>query len=326
MQKSASAKKTRGGIISEDYRSLKLTYEFDECPFGPSGIVPEKKYKFRLSRPGGMLVYKFVDEKTIELEIAFKKSDEIYLSGFGLMFAYLTGGDFQFWQYAVREGAYPGRPPYLRDLNAARPLYFKESLKNFLADPDTFTEKFLSILQDEHSVTHQTLAGLLEIGAVNFIQLRIFVEFSLLETISRREKVATMIFVDGEDIKKLKEFSGKALSLLKKYPALNGPALINKLETKRLNEKIVTKDKIRAFLAESSSVRVRGAIPFINAWATLRNESIAHGIIPETAIEILKNGKKMVAVRLLHQLHYDLITTELENRGLIVYPPHSFPR
>lgn len=297
--------KERYAFITEDYKNLKLFFEFrgSAQPFNREKLISKIEEFF-----GGELKIELEDNTNLKLEIKLKEPDLNLLYKIVIIMSYILGKDIHLQYFFKNFPYYPG--DYYFNLNSHSPV--SDSLfGKLLNNPSETLKKFLNLITDTSSYFNKLAVGIMQVNAFSFLEFIFVFEYGLLQGLSRENRVSGKIFTEKNDLvkfEKMKEFSTEINDLLdKKYSEIS-EAIKKKIEFENLNSRGTTKDQIRIFLNQFENNRIKDYEKHIDEWNQIRNKTItAHGI---NLIE-LTDPKTSQSIKALHDLLLEIVSEEV---------------
>jgi len=302
--------RTRTAFISEDYKRLIINYEFR------SGAIPFNKEKVMEKEHdcfGGRASIRLTNNKEFIFELELKEPDLNLLYRVSLIVAYIFGKNLHL-QYYAENFPYYTTDRYF-NLNSHSPVS-QRLLKDFIKNPEEILSKIVTHIEDKGSYFNKFLPTLLHVNAFSYPDIVFIIELGLLEREASKsiKGVESKIFSENsKEFKELKSFLDDINEKLKnEYPSINNRALKNKLSVKNINEKGVTKEKMKAFLSSFSREDINECSEYVGTWWEMRKGIIVHGTTSE-GLKVFDKNKHLVDR--LHRLLIDFL--KLEYNGML---------
>lgn len=272
-------RKRRAAFISEDYKCLIINYEFRSgaIPFNKEKVIEKEHDCF-----GGRVGIRLTNNKEFIFELELKEPDLDLLYDISLVAAYIFGKNLHLQYYAKNFPYYPTDEYFnLGSYSPVSPRF----LKDFIENPEEVLSKIITRLKDKESYFNKFLPSLLSVNAFPYPDIIFIVELGLLEKEASKsiKGVESKIFSENsKEFKELKKFLGDINKKLRnEYPNIDKEALRNKLSIKNINEKGVTKEKMKVFLSSFSRKDINECSEYVGNWWEMRNGIIVHGTTSE---------------------------------------------
>lgn len=302
--------KKRVAFISEDYKCLIIDYEFRSgaIPFSKKKVIEKEHDCF-----GGRVGIRLTNNKEFILNLELKKPDLDFLYKVSLAIAYIVGKNLHLQYYYKNFPYYPW--DHYFNLNTSSPVS-KQLFKGLIENPEKILSEIINRLKDKESYFNKFLQTLLNVNAFPYPDIIFIIELGLLEKeASKKIKyIESKIFSENsEEFEKLTKFLGDINKKLKnEYPNIDKEALRNKLSIKNINEKGVTKEKMKKFLSSFSQKVINECSKYVGTWWEMRNKIIVHGTTSE-GHKIFEENKQLADK--LHRLLVNFLM--LEYNGML---------
>ncbi len=317
MYKDLSEKhKRREALINQEHKKLTLFFEFRNSALSSGGkkLIKEEK-ECKIASKDANVSMMLVDQKKFTFIIEFKEHDFELLNKIFRILAYILGRNLKLEFFRDSFPFYTEE--IFHNINAQSPVS-KNVFKSLLEDPEKTINFFLNLLEDKKSYFRKLAIPMIDINAIQFIDVSFVFEYGLLEKISSGNSLSGKIIEDesSKEYRVLETFSEDSLRLLRERmeEANTDEKIIirlgEKLKTKELNRRGISKEKIKIFLNSFEGGKLKEYEEYVEEWNKMRQ--VVHGSSFTKDGDFKKEQQNIV--KKLHEVLLKIIRHEIDTK------------